>query len=263
MFGKVFETMYDGTLRECWQAIVIFPHLIVIADQDGVVDLTALALHTRTGIPQDIIEAGLAFLEKEDPQSRSTEQSGRRIERLDAHRDWGWRIVNYKKYRDLSSLEEKRKRDRDRMAAKRKATSRKESPIVAGSRGESQKVAEVAHTNTDTDNSQSPPTEAPKRQKCPVTKIIALYHKHLPNNPEMVVFTNKRLAQIKARWHQDKKYQSLDWWKDFFVWISESCPFLVGKVPPTGDRKQFIANLEWITNPNNFAKIIEGNYAEE
>lgn len=147
MYGKIFDSIYDGTLRANWQALVTFQQLIILADKDGIVDMTPHAIHGRTGIPLDIIEAGIDHLSKPDPYSRSHTEEGRRIVLLDDHRPWGWRLVNHAYYSRLRSIEEKREADRDRIAAKRDAKKPDKSGVsqdVAKSRGESQQVADVA-----------------------------------------------------------------------------------------------------------------------
>lgn len=110
MYGKIFASMYDGTLatRGPWQALVTFQQMIVLAEPDGTVDMTPEALSRRTTIPIDIINIGLAALEQPDNQSRSDEQDGRRIVRLDPERPWGWRIVNHGHYRSIRTAEERR-----------------------------------------------------------------------------------------------------------------------------------------------------------
>lgn len=143
MYGKVFESIYDGTLHGHWQAIVTMQQLIVLADQDGVVDMTPKAIADRTTIPLEIIEAGLEHLAKADPFSRTPGDDGRRIVLLDDHRPWGWRLVNHAKYRALRNLEQKREADRQRQAKNRK----KNSSVAIGSRS----VQKVAHTDTHTD----------------------------------------------------------------------------------------------------------------
>jgi hypothetical protein len=115
MYGKIFQQMYDGTLgtNGPWEALVTFQQLIVLADKDGVVDLTIPAIVRRTTIPQHIIEKGIAVLLLPDPDSRTPDDEGRRITLLSEHRSWGWKIVNYAKYRAIRSDEERRAYHRD------------------------------------------------------------------------------------------------------------------------------------------------------
>ena len=67
MYGKIFEQMYDSSLVEDWKVLVTFQQLIVLADADGIVDMTATSIARRTNIPLDVIEYGIAELEKPDP----------------------------------------------------------------------------------------------------------------------------------------------------------------------------------------------------
>jgi hypothetical protein len=149
MYGKVFTQIYDGTLVENWQALVTFQQLIVLADRSGVVDMTPTAIHRRTGIPLEIIETGLRILEAPDKGSRTPEMEGRRIVRIDGHRDWGWQLVNHKKYRDLVSQVEKQEADRVRIATHRAAEKANKSAHVASCSGPSQGVADVAHADAE------------------------------------------------------------------------------------------------------------------
>lgn len=127
MYGKLFTSMYDGTLAATgpWQALVTFQQMIALADKDGVVDMTAAAISRRTSIPLEIIELGITELMKPDPQSRTPTEEGRRIILLEEHRTWGWRLVNYKHYAALRSAEERREYLRvaqERHRAKKKAS---------------------------------------------------------------------------------------------------------------------------------------------
>lgn len=111
MYGKMFRQMYRGTLATTgpWQALVTFQQMIVLADKDGIVDMTPESMSRETTIPLEIIQMGIEALEKPDPESRTPDEEGRRITRLSDSRTWGWRITNYKKYRDM-------KREEDRQA---------------------------------------------------------------------------------------------------------------------------------------------------
>jgi hypothetical protein len=74
----------------------------------------------------------------------------------------------------------------------------------------------------------------------------------------MKSWTGARQANLRARWREDAKRQSLDYWRRLFKHIAAS-PFLTGQV--TGkDSRPFFASLDWIVKPENFAKIIEHRY---
>lgn len=149
--------MYDGTLasKGPWQAIVTFQQLIVLATQDGTVDMTADAIARRTSIPLEIITAGIEALMQPDPDSRTPDEDGRRIVLLEDHRRWGWRIVNHAKYRDIRRAEERREylrlaQAKSRAAKKGVNTGQHLSPEINTS----------TNTEADTDTDAGPPAEA-------------------------------------------------------------------------------------------------------
>ena len=93
---------------------------------------------------------------------------------------------------------------------------------------------------------------------CPHTEILALYHELLPANPRIKVWDTARSSTLRARWREDAKRQSLDYWRRFFTHVAAS-PFLTGKVPDRNGRP-FLPGLDWLLKAANFAKVIEGRY---
>lgn len=108
MYAKIFESIYDGSLRKDWRALVTFQQLLVLCDEEGFIDKTPDAISARTTIPIEIIQAGITELASPDPESRSQEEEGRRIVLINPARKWGWRIVNYTNYREIRSKEDLR-----------------------------------------------------------------------------------------------------------------------------------------------------------
>lgn len=114
MFGKLFASMFDGSLHGHWEATVTLQQMVILSNRHGEVDMTAEAIAARTGIPLPILRKGIAELAEPDPQSRGPAEDGRRIVPLSPGRSWGWRIVNYLFYRTLASAEDKREGARER-----------------------------------------------------------------------------------------------------------------------------------------------------
>ena len=146
MYGKVFESMYEGTLYGQWEAIVTMQQFIVLATADGVVDMTPMAIAARTSLPREIIDKGIETLSSPDPYSRTPGNDGKRISLIDDHKPWGWYIVNHEKYTKMVRREDKREADRLRIANKRNQLNPND---VALCRIPSQPVANVAHEDED------------------------------------------------------------------------------------------------------------------
>ena len=123
VYGKLFASMYDGSLAMVgpWEALVTFQQLVILADREGFVDMTPEAISRRTIIPIEIIRKGIEVLEQPDERSRDPRENGRRIIRIAPHRDWGWQIVNYDKYRKIRSADERREYMREHMRQNRAA----------------------------------------------------------------------------------------------------------------------------------------------
>ncbi len=149
IYGKIFDSIYDGTLAEDWRALITFQQFIVLCDADGFVDMTPLAISKRTGIPIEHIKAGIEILEKTDKYSRTPDQEGRRIELIDLHRPWGWHIVNHKYYRDLRVKEDRKEYMKSYMTDRRKQKSLQKLTEV-NKVNSKQSLAMLANTDTDT-----------------------------------------------------------------------------------------------------------------
>jgi len=115
MYAKIFSQIYDGTLctNGPWEALVTFQQMLILADQEGSVDMTIPAIARRTTIPREIIERGIEALMQPDPESRTPTEAGRRLVPLADGRAWGWRIVNYVKYRQIKREEDRREYHRE------------------------------------------------------------------------------------------------------------------------------------------------------
>jgi hypothetical protein len=96
---------------------------------------------------------------------------------------------------------------------------------------------------------------------CPHENIIALYHELLPMCRPVRTWNNTRQRYLKQRWSEKPEHQNVDWWKNYFSYIKQS-KFLTGQIEGRNGNPNFIADLEWLVKPNNFAKIIEGKYHE-
>lgn len=115
MFAKVFEQIYDSSIAENYLTRLVFEDMLTLADINGVVDKTHEAISRRTNVPVDVVKKGIVELEKPDGRSRRPDEDGRRIVRLDDHRDWGWLIVNYEYYRKIASEDQRREKTRSRV----------------------------------------------------------------------------------------------------------------------------------------------------
>lgn len=112
MYCKLFASLYQGTLRGKSHEILVFTNLLANADSAGHVDIHFRAIADEVGLTVDEVKAAIRVLESPDPESRSPEHAGARLVKMDGHREWGWKIVNYLKYRSIRSEEDRREQNR-------------------------------------------------------------------------------------------------------------------------------------------------------
>jgi len=127
-------------------------------------------------------------------------------------------------------------------------------------------------TTNQVNTSICPPDGEPEAKDglptCQHQAVMDLYHQHLPTLRRVEVWNATRQGYLRQRWREvaidigqsrpATQEAVLEWWAGFFQHINKS-KFLTGKVN-SKDGRAFVADLEWIIKPSNFAKIIEGKY---
>lgn len=163
MYGKVFASLWEGTLYGRGDEQLVLIYMFANCDAEGYLDRTAAAIAGPLGWEVGRVQAALERLEAPDPQSRSTEQEGRRIVCLYPERGWGWTIVNYLKYRKMVDSEtrkagnrerKQRQRDRSRAVTQCHTESRQEEVEEEVERLESKEEAGHAEIHQERDMSQ-------------------------------------------------------------------------------------------------------------
>lgn len=89
-----------------------------------------------------------------------------------------------------------------------------------------------------------------KTDNCPHQQIIDLYHTHCPTMRKMKIWNPARAKQLRCRWTENPKHQSLEFWGGLLKYANQS-EFL---------RSSSFCDLDWMTKAANFAKLIEGKY---
>lgn len=167
--------------------------------------------------------------------------------------------------------------------AKESAEARWGKPNADAKNGESHERTDMrTHSGGNASQSQKPEeskaspaaqgkaSTASQAPDCPHEKLIALYHERLPTCPQVVKWTEARKALMRSRWRDmakpDGKHPGytteeggLVFWRRYFEYVGLST-FLTGQEPGRDGRKPFVADLEWLVKPANFAKVIEKKY---
>lgn len=251
MYGKIFDSIYDGTLAEDWRALVTFQQMIVLCDADGMVDMTPQAMSRRTGIPIEHLIAGIEVLEKSDKYSRTPDENGKRIELIDSHRPWGWHIINHEKYKNTRDADTIREQTRERVRRHRekKKSNAIVTPVTQGN-------AQKRHIDTDINTNKKDQTllspAAPPT--CKHKEILEIYHEILPELPRVMPQMYSGSAKeknLKARWKENEAHQDLEFWRAYFGLVRKNAWWM-------GDNDRgWKANFEFITKRKNFDNAVE------
>lgn len=91
---------------------------------------------------------------------------------------------------------------------------------------------------------------SPKLDKVVIEEILELYHRSGNSLPKVIKITNQRKAAIGNR----LKEHGIDRIKEMLTNVSES-DFLQGI-----NKNNWTADFDWLFKPQNFIKVLEGNY---
>ena len=104
-FTKLFASIVSSSI---WQASketkVVWVTMLAMADKEGEVWASVGGLANMAGVTKEECAKAVLELESPDDDSRTKLHEGRRIVPIDG----GWRLLNYKKYRELGRAEDRR-----------------------------------------------------------------------------------------------------------------------------------------------------------
>jgi hypothetical protein len=126
-YTKLFSSILASTIwREPNEVRLVWITLLAMADKDGIAEGSVPGLADFARIPVEATREALARLSAPDPDSRSQEQDGRRIEPVDG----GWRLINHGKYRAKMGADERREYNRVKQAQHRARVSQSASLTI-------------------------------------------------------------------------------------------------------------------------------------
>jgi hypothetical protein len=118
MYAKLMSRITESSLMEEPVAVrYCFMMMLAIADPEGYVIGTDVAIARRMNIPTDEFQEHLSKLMEPDPHSNSSDHEGRRVITSDGER--GYYVVNYRKYRDTRDEEQRREYMKEYMRKRR------------------------------------------------------------------------------------------------------------------------------------------------
>lgn len=156
-YTPLFDTLTKGTLCGRWPDIGLWPIVLSMSDKNGVIDATQHYIAGVTGLPLADVEACMKRFCEPDPYSRSQDAGGARLVLIDAHREWGWQVVNHAKYKERARLAGKNARDVESGSNALRMQDRRRPPETAA-----HPLSDAyADSNTDKEKERAPAREPP------------------------------------------------------------------------------------------------------
>lgn len=147
MYVKLFADILQSTVwTEDSDVRIVWITLLLLADADGHVHATAPGIAATAHVALPKTREALERFEAPDPDSRTEEHEGRRIERVPG----GYVILNYNAYKAMRDRDTVREQTRERVRRHRA----KADDVTAVTPGNAQK----RHTDTDTDTEYRSPS---------------------------------------------------------------------------------------------------------
>lgn len=120
------------------------------------------------------------------------------------------------------------------------------------------KHKDTAKASLSSDDDPQPQTDSKKtvtKKSIPYQTIVELFNSILATKglPSVKLLNDKRKKSIARCWKSSEKCQSIEFWESYFNHTANS-PFLMGT------EKEWSATFDWLTNPSNLIKVVEGNY---
>lgn len=111
MYVKLFSSLLDSSVwQESVATKIVWVTILMMADEQGIVYAALPGLAARAGVSREDCAAALAIFEAPDPNSRTSDHEGRRVEKIEG----GWLVLNHKLYREIRTKHQRTEAERQR-----------------------------------------------------------------------------------------------------------------------------------------------------
>lgn len=221
MYVKLFGRITESSLMEEEISVrYTFVMLLALADPEGLVVGTDIAISRRLNMPTKLFAKCVKSLQHPDPDSNSKENDGRRL--IPSESERGYQIVNYAKYRDLKSEDERRAYMRDYMRDYRSGK-----PPVNNVNSGKPELAKLTQADVDADaasvvqKGEDAPRVTPKDSHMPSTEAEAVDQADMEGVPAK--FAKKVFNDLEATVWQDGANRPITSWRRYIKnrWVKE------------------------------------------
>ena len=120
-YTKLFSSIVTSTIWvESDRTRIVWITMLAMADRNGEIQASIPGLARLAGVPIPDCEEALAKFIAPDPYSRTPDDEGRRIEKIEG----GWALLNHAKYREMASREDSKTANSERQRRHREKEKR-------------------------------------------------------------------------------------------------------------------------------------------
>jgi hypothetical protein len=171
-YTKLFNSIVTSTIwTEDDQTRIVWITMLAIADKNGEVQGSIPGLARIAGVPVDACRSAIEKFLSPDPDSRTKDDEGRRIEEIDG----GWSLLNHQKYREMASRDEIREAEAKRKARYRAKLKRNgKSQDVPDMSQDVPKILHIADTEAEAEaEAKNPRATTPTHKRPTLNQAIS------------------------------------------------------------------------------------------
>ena len=116
MFGKLFSQTFTGSLMGAGPEVFSVWTYVISTAVDGQVELNPKLLATIIGMPEQAVKDAIQKLCEPDPESRNTEEEGRRMIKEGR---FAYKVVSHSTYRKMIDQDQRREYNRTKKREQR------------------------------------------------------------------------------------------------------------------------------------------------
>lgn len=142
-YTKLFSSIITSSIwSEDDRTRIVWITMLAMADRNGEVQGSIPGLARVAGVPVDACRKAIDTFLAPDPDSRTKDDEGRRIEAIEG----GWLLLNHAKYRDMATDEDRKRKDAIRQQRAREKKSRNSHDSVTP------ESLQISHSDTEADS---------------------------------------------------------------------------------------------------------------
>jgi len=235
MCAKISRQIYDDPIAQDWQVRLVFMDMLVLADEEGVVHMTAEELAQTTKVPLEVVQKAIGVLARSEPVVGEQEAGQQVLAPISDEHGKGWRVVNFHLYQDPASL---------RRAYMRKYIRRYRQGILWT--GEELRAAGLELDDCkELQGTGQYPYEAFRRRWNEFAEKVGL--------PKAAVMTDDRRRKFRTRWKEWGEGEAAWAFLERVFKAIEGMPFYRGE-----NDRGWRANVDWLLRKSNTAlRLVE------